>query len=355
MNDDNIKNRITTTLATMPPGNFVVATQDLLKTLGYDSERTLADQSGAVDDFIEQFPATNQDTTTERTFRDNADSVRIIFQVTDEEIAAGARATRQKALFKANAFEKVNNKSFIFAAVELNSASYPRGRYAEFTREINKRLSQPTIVLFKTAEDLLSLAFIHRRPHKRNQERDVLGSVFLIREINPADPHRAHVDILADLTLEKRLQWMNDHAKLHNFDGLLDAWLDALNTEELNKRFYRDLFGWFNRAVNEATFPAGQVRTLSPEEHVIRLITRLLFIWFIKEKGLIAGCQYRLKIPQKCRLKIPHLWIKRIVHQSLPAGWRWRGLPGLRLGFSMRSNDWPLRVSGTRLACSRSR
>ena len=25
-----------------------------------------------------------------------------------------------------------------------------------------------------------------------------------------------------------------------------------------------------------------------PEEHVIRLITRLLFVWFIKEKGLIA-------------------------------------------------------------------
>ena len=29
-------------------------------------------------------------------------------------------------------------------------------------------------------------------------------------------------------------------------------------------------------------------RTLTPEEHIIRLITRLLFVWFIKEKGLIA-------------------------------------------------------------------
>ena len=29
-------------------------------------------------------------------------------------------------------------------------------------------------------------------------------------------------------------------------------------------------------------------KTLSPQEHVIRLITRLLFVWFLKEKGLVA-------------------------------------------------------------------
>ena len=39
----------------------------------------------------------------------------------------------------------------------------------------------------------------------------------------------------------------------------------------------------------EATFPTNQARTRPPEEHVIRLITRLLFVWFVKEKGLIAA------------------------------------------------------------------
>ena len=66
-------------------------------------------------------------------------------------------------------------------------------------------------------------------------------------------------------------------------------------------------------------------------------------------------CQYRLKIPQKCRLKIPHFQIKAWTHYSLPAVDRCRGLPGLRLGFSSRGTAWPLRLSGTRLACSRSR
>ena len=48
------------------------------------------------------------------------------------------------------------------------------------------------------------------------------------------------------------------------------------------------MFAWFEWAVEEATFPTDEKHTLDPEEHVIRLITRLLFVWFIKEKGLVA-------------------------------------------------------------------
>ena len=73
-----------------------------------------------------------------------------------------------------------------------------------------------------------------------------------------------------------------------NFDGLLAAWLARLDTEELNKKFYRELFAWFEWAVAEGKFPKDKNLTVDPEEHVIRLITRLLFVWFIKEKGLVA-------------------------------------------------------------------
>ena len=54
------------------------------------------------------------------------------------------------------------------------------------------------------------------------------------------------------------------------------------------KKFYRELFAWFEWAVEQATFPTDEKLTLGPEEHIIRLITRLLFVWFIKEKGLIS-------------------------------------------------------------------
>ena len=280
--NNNIREQIGHALGALADGDFVVMARDMLAVLGYESTRTL-DISGRVNDFISQFPAPNENTQTEQVFRENARSIRILFQVTDTEIAA------QNTLFDTGDFDRGNARSFLFAAVELNGKTYSRGQYAQFTREINKRIHTPTVVLFKTATDLLTLSFVHRREHKRDSNRDVLGHVSLIREIDPITPHRAHLDILADLSLPQRLAWMNAHDKPHNFDGLLAAWLNALDTEALNRRFYGDLFGWFERAIREATFPSSrQKRMLQPEEHIIRLITRLMFVWFIKEKRLIA-------------------------------------------------------------------
>ncbi len=276
--NNNIREQIEHALGALADGDFVVGARDMLAVLGYESTRTL-DISGKVNEFIAQFPAPNENTQTEQVFRENARSIRILFQVTDTEIATVQRTA---------SFDRGNARSFLFAAVELNGKTYSRGQYAQFTREINKRINMPTVVLFKAATDLLTLSFVHRREHKRDSNRDVLGHVSLIREIDPIKPHRAHLDILSDLSLPQRLQWMNAHDKPHNFDGLLAAWLNALDTEVLNRRFYGDLFGWFERAIREATFPSRQKRTLPPEEHIIRLITRLMFVWFIKEKRLIA-------------------------------------------------------------------
>ena len=265
--------------------DFVEEAQTLLGALGYRSERTLADQSGRPQDFAAAFPARNPDTETEQAFLDASSSVRVLFQVTDEEIGDGA----QLMLIREDGSGAGISRSFLFTAVELRGGEYPRGRYADFTREINKRFpTVPSVVLFRTASGLLTLAFVHVRPNRRDPNRNVIGSVSLIREIDPVAPHRAHLDILAELSLHDRLRWMDTHGKRRNFDGLLEAWLDALDTEELNRRFYRELFGWFERAVVEASFPGRGARVLRPEEHVIRLITRLLFIWFIKEKGLVA-------------------------------------------------------------------
>ena len=276
--NNNIKTRIGDALTALPNAEFTGAAKHLLGVLGYESERTL-DISGSANDFLYQFPAPNENTQTEQAFRNNVQSVRILFQVTDTEIAA-ARST--------DGFDAGNARSFLFVALELDGEIYTRGQYAQFTREINKRINAPTVALFKTVTDHLTLSFVHRREHKRDPHRDVLGHVSLIREIDPKNPHRAHLDILSDLSLPQRLQWMNTHDKPHNFDGLLAAWLNALDTEALNRRFYRDLFGWFERAVGEATFPADQAKALPLEEHIIRLITRLMFVWFIKEKNLIA-------------------------------------------------------------------
>ena len=291
MNDRAYREAIAEAVLGCQTGEWCENAVHLLDILGYRSERTLA-LAGNADDFIRQFPASNENTKTAQAFRDTVQSVRILFQVTDAEITVVRRR-----LFNAGDFDRGNARSFLFAAVELNGASYPRGQYATFTREINKRFPMPTVVLFKTANDRLSLSFVHRREHKRDPNRDVLGHVSLIREINPTEPHRAQLDILQELSLDNRLQWMTDpdHDKPLNFDGLLAAWLAALDTEALNRRFFKEIADWYFWAVDQVMFPEDVEKDeeIRNATSIIRLITRLIFVWFMKEKGLVQDALFQ--------------------------------------------------------------
>ena len=284
MTQQSTNTNIRAALGKMTGGDLSESSTQLLAALGYRSDVPAPELPGGAGEFVAAFPATNPNTRTEQDFLHDEESVRLLFQINDRHVAESA----PRRLFDAAGFDTGNAQSFLFAAVQLRGEGYPRGQYAALTRELNKRFPMPMVVLFRTATNHITLAFVHRRPNKRDPERDVLGSVSLIREIDAADPHRAHLDILAELSLSKRLEWMDVRGKAHNFDGLLEAWLAALDTEELNRRFYQDLFQWFERAVATARFPTGGAGTLPAEEHVIRLITRLMFVWFIKEKGLVA-------------------------------------------------------------------
>ena len=284
MNNEEIrkKEEIESALAAMIDGDFLETSKELLAVLDYRSERT-ANLPGTADDFIQRFPARNRNTDTEQEFLNNVESVELVFQVTSEEIAPNDQPT----LFESPAFDEGYVRSFTFFAIELKDSDYPRGKYAQFTREVNKRMVMPIVVFFR-AKDRLTIGFVGRRQHRRDPDRDVLEQVTLIKDIRLDDPHRAHTEVLFELSLGECAKWMADHKEQENFDGLLAAWLARLDTEELNKKFYRELFNWFEWAVAEGKFPTDKNRTLKPEEHVIRLITRLLFVWFIKEKGLVA-------------------------------------------------------------------
>ncbi len=277
------KTAIKSALAAIPTGDFLDGTKELLSTLGYQSNRT-AELFGTVDEFIEEYDTPTPNTKTEQEFRKNVESIQFIFQFTSDEIEEDPQ---QITLLESNSFDKGNYSSFLFCAVTLKDNTYSRTKYAEFTREINKRLFTPTVILFRAANHL-TVAFADRRPQLIDETLDVLEQVTLIKDIRLNNPHRAHLDILSELSLATCTEWIEEKQEQKNFDGLLSAWLAKLDTEELNKQFYKKLFTWYEWAVKEATFPTDENRVIKPEEHVIRLITRLLFIWFIKEKGLVA-------------------------------------------------------------------
>ena len=269
-------------LNTFDTRQFRVSNLALLNALGYSSDRTQAIPGAdpqAFREIAESHSGKNL----------NADKAKfadwkqadLLFQFTDEELS------EHKGLFQDAAINASQTRSYLFFAIELSGPRYSRTDLATIARQINRLFPMPVMVTF-SYDGKLSIAVINRRQHKHDESRDVLGNVSLIREIDISKPHRAHLDVLQALSLSKRLEWADGHNKPRNFDGLLAAWLAVLDTEELNRQFYKDLFTWFERAVTTASFPTDEANTLKPEEHVIRLITRLLFVWFIKEKGLIA-------------------------------------------------------------------
>ena len=67
--------------------------------------------------------------------------------------------------------------------------------------------------------------------------------------------------------------------------------MERFSVEILTKQFYRELFDWYQWAIDERTgvrFPNNVITAGEDKEQidtkVIRLITRLMFVWFIKLK-----------------------------------------------------------------------
>lgn len=248
----------------------------LLNTLGYSSNRTV--NLGSVNEFLQGAEPERPFTDKQRDMFKEWRAVEVVFQVTGDEIES---PSKQLSLFEGPNFDRGRVKSFLFLAVELRSDMYPRAHLAEITRAVNKLFRMPVIVAFRHSA-AMTLAAIHRRANKRDDDRDVLEKVTLVKDICLANPHRAHIEILVDLAMENMIR-----AGVRNFDDLHNKWEQILDIEVLNKRFYKALFGWFERAVKECGFPDDGAGDGCIQRQIIRLITRLLFIWFLKEKGLV--------------------------------------------------------------------
>ena len=267
-------------LAAFADGPLREGAAALFGALGYRSERT-GDfgSAGAVAAWLDELAAEKGAPLTDKRralFAEWRDA-ELLFQLTDSEIGAA-----QPELLDGGGFDTGRVKSFLFAAVELpEEAPRTRTRLADMARAVNACLAMPAIVLFRHG-GTATLAAVHRRAHKRDDGRDALARTTLVKDVQCAAPHRAHLDILADLALPRLVV----EAGARDFDGLHRAWERALDIEALNRRFYRELFAWFERAAAECRFPDDGAGPGSAERHVIRLVTRMLFVWFLAEKGL---------------------------------------------------------------------
>ena len=115
-------------------------------------------------------------------------------------------------------------------------------------------------------------------------------------------------DMRGEKTAPKRYTFVfGDKEKLYNtavgrFMDLQKAGIsfknikEAFSVEALTRDFYNDLFDWYTWALDPSTgvyFPnnpnTNADDTKQLDTKLIRLITRLMFVWFIKQKGLVPA------------------------------------------------------------------
>ncbi|MBN1290264.1 MAG: N-6 DNA methylase, partial [Candidatus Latescibacteria bacterium] len=279
MVNHDLKLRIKDSLGSFCYGNLSDNALNFFKTLGYNTDR----QAPLSEKSFNEFKASYIENNVKPFNEDNANAqdwsyVDLLFQLSKDEIV------EQISIFNTGRVDNTIIESYLFFVIELKEKQYTRTALSQITREINKLFPMPAMILFKHGMSL-SFSVINRRLHKRDERKDVLKKVTLIKDINIENPHRAHIEILKDLSFNELFQ----KYQFVNFKQLHEAWVKTLDTKELNKRFYKELSCWYFWAMNEVSFPDDVEKNddIRNATNLIRLITRVIFIWFIKEKDLV--------------------------------------------------------------------
>ncbi len=172
----------------------------------------------------------------------------------------------------------------VFAADVKQGESLTRTELAALTRGFNRMSDSAPVILFIKNGNYLSLATCERSQYSQQwREGEKLGKVSILRDINCVQPHRGHRDILESMSADG----------ISTFDALYKKWLEVFSNDTLTKRFYRELQNWYFAALKVVRFPndisATSDDTAYNSEATIRLITRLIFVWFLKQRNLIPG------------------------------------------------------------------
>ncbi|NVO31662.1 Eco57I restriction-modification methylase domain-containing protein [Hymenobacter lapidiphilus] len=276
------------------PVNLFAAGINLFNTLGYDTSRQSPLPDNTAQGFISDYVTATDNFSQERARTKEWKRIELLFQLTQAEVI------NQVSLFDTRQVDRTRIETYLFWAIELSGDGYTRTDLAQMTRELNRLFPMPCLVLFRYG-DCLTLAAINRRLNKKDEGRDVLEKVTLVKSINLEHPHPGHIAILQDLSFGELYQ----RHRFDSFVALHRAWQETLDIALLNKKFYRELYTWYEWAAHPESGvrfprPASETAGLSGEElqksedayrrlSLIRLLTRLIFVWFLREKKLVPA------------------------------------------------------------------
>ena len=179
----------------------------------------------------------------------------------------------------------------VFACDAKPQAKLTRTIVAALTRALNRKSVATPVILIIRQGSLLTLSTCERMNYSqewRQGNGEKIGKVSMLRDIecrndNTHRTHPGHIQILGLLK-----------SKSKTFEGLYNHWMEVFSSELLTDKFYKELFKWYSYAVQEIKFPNNirpkdndtefNIDAKYNNEACIRLITRLIFVWFLKQK-----------------------------------------------------------------------
>lgn len=176
-------------------------------------------------------------------------------------------------------------QTMLVFTVEIKAEeSLTRTELATLTRGFNRMASSLPVIVFVKNDNYLSLATCERSQYRQDwREGEKLGKVSILRNIDCKKVHRGHINILESL----------GDKSYPSFDELYAHWLEVFSSELLTKKFYTELSEWYAWVISskKVKFP-NDINTTEDDdkynhESVIRLLTRLIFVWFLKQKKLV--------------------------------------------------------------------
>ena len=158
-----------------------------------------------------------------------------------------------------------------------------RSQLAEITRAFNRTFPYtPVTIVFKYSE-YISFANSERIKYKQEWlEGEKVGKVSLLKDISTIQPHRGHIAILKQLVIPT-----TGSNAVKSFTQLYYYWQSVFSISVLNRNFYEEIIEWFDKAVKDIKIPGQQAGSEKHKDFTVRLIARLIFIWFLKELKVV--------------------------------------------------------------------
>jgi len=172
-----------------------------------------------------------------------------------------------------------------------NGLKPTRSQLAEITRLFNREYNYtPVTLIFKYGEQI-AFANSERLKYKQEwREGEKVGKISLLKDIDIENTHRGHLSILEQLKVPR-----TGRNAVLSFSQLYYYWQSVFSISVLNKNFYEEVIKWFNKAIKDIRIPSEAGGSEKHKDFAVRLIARLIFIWFLKELRVVKD---ELLIPE---------------------------------------------------------